>query len=357
MIPAKWPDAEELYPLVFQPICKERIWGGTLLREVLGRELPQTETPIGESWEVSDRPEANSVVRSGALAGCTLHELLAHYGTALVGGKTAPERFPLLVKLIDAGERLSLQVHPDEIACRSIGGGAEPKTEMWYIIAARRGACILAGLDPRATLVQTKSLLNSPEIEQVLRKHPSVPGDGYFIPAGTLHAIGAGNLILEIQQNSDTTYRLSDWGRVDAQGKPRELHVEKGLASVHFTDRSNPRIAGGLGYRAAQPEVPAGQAVPVFFGGRPAAGGRVARHDGAGSGIPSPELHRVAGDGASRFRCGGGTEGGGDGAGAVRLRGVPHRTGGGRRLGGSDPDVGLTLDFWRKRDIFDGVPL
>jgi len=244
MIPAKWPDAEELYPLVFQPIYQERIWGGTLMREVLGRELPATEKPIGESWEVSDRPEADSVVRSGALAGCTLHELLAHYGTALTGGKSAPERFPLLVKLIDAGERLSLQVHPDEIACRSIGGGAEPKTEMWYIIAARRGACILAGLDPRATLVQTKSLLDSPEIEQVLRKHPSVPGDGYFIPAGTLHAIGAGNLILEIQQNSDTTYRLSDWGRVDAQGKPRELHVEKGLASVHFTDRSNPRIAG-----------------------------------------------------------------------------------------------------------------
>lgn len=245
MIPEKWPDAEELYPLVFKPIYKERIWGGTLMREVLGRELPaESAAPIGESWEVSDRPEADSEVRSGALAGCTLHELLEHYGTALTGGGEAPARFPLLVKLIDAGERLSLQVHPDELVCRTLGGNAEPKTEMWYIIAARRGACILAGLAPRATLVQTKSMLNSPDIEQVLRRHPSVPGDGFFIPAGTLHAIGAGNLILEIQQNSDTTYRLSDWGRVDAQGKSRELHVEKGLASVHFTDRSNPRIAG-----------------------------------------------------------------------------------------------------------------
>ena len=243
MTPDFWPDAEALYPLVFSPIYRERIWGGTLMREVLGREQPATAAPIGESWEVSDRPDADSTVRNGALAGCTLHELLMHYGTALVGGTARPERFPLLVKLIDAGERLSLQVHPDEIACRSLPG-AEPKTEMWYIIAARRGACILAGLEPRATLVQTKALLDSPEVEQVLRRHPSVPGDGYFIPAGTLHAIGAGNLILEIQQNSDTTYRLSDWGRVDAQGRPRELHVEQGLASVHFTDRSNPRIAG-----------------------------------------------------------------------------------------------------------------
>ncbi len=240
----KWPDAEQLMPLEFSPVYQPRIWGGTMMHDVLGRQVPAGDTPIGESWELSDRPEAMSVVSGGPLAGRSLHELLTHYGTALTGGATAPERFPLLVKLIDAGERLSLQVHPDELACRSIGGGAEPKTEMWYIIAARRGGCILAGLEPRATLVQTKSLLNSPEVEQVLRKHPSVPGDAYFIPAGTLHAIGAGNLILEIQQNSDTTYRLSDWGRVDAQGKSRELHVEKGLVSVHFTDRSNPRIAG-----------------------------------------------------------------------------------------------------------------
>ena len=241
---SEFPDAALLYPLVFKPIYQERIWGGTLMQEVLGRSLPETAQPVGESWEVTDRPDAVSVVANGSLTGCTLHELLMHYGTALTGGKERFEQFPLLVKLIDAGERLSLQVHPDEILCRQLGEGAEPKTEMWYIIAARRGGCILAGLDPRATLVQTKELLHSPEVEQMLRKHPSVPGDGYFIPSGTLHAIGAGNLILEIQQNSDTTYRLSDWGRVDANGRSRELHVEKGLASVHFTDRSNPRIAG-----------------------------------------------------------------------------------------------------------------
>lgn len=240
----EWPDAAQLYPLIFEPVYQERIWGGTLMKEVLGRELPEGAQPIGEAWEVTDREDAVSVVTNGALAGRTLRELLTHYGTALTGGTEKFERFPLLVKLIDAGERLSLQVHPDEVTCRKLGDGAEPKTEMWYIIAARRGGCILAGLDSRATLVQTKALLHSPDVEGMLRKHPSVPGDGYFIPSGTLHAIGAGNLILEIQQNSDTTYRLSDWGRVDANGKSRELHVEKGLASVHFTDRSNPRIAG-----------------------------------------------------------------------------------------------------------------
>lgn len=244
MTMADFPEAGALYPLKFKPVYQERIWGGTLMKEVLHREQPETAQPVGESWEISDRPEADSVVSNGPLAGRTLHELLMHYGEALTGGSEKFDRFPLLVKLIDAGDRLSLQVHPDELICRQLGDGAEPKTEMWYIIAARRDGCILAGLAPRATLVQTKSLLHSPDVEQMLRKHPSVPGDGYFIPSGTLHAIGAGNLILEIQQNSDTTYRLSDWGRVDASGKSRELHVEKGLMSVHFTDRSNPRIVG-----------------------------------------------------------------------------------------------------------------
>ena len=239
-----WPDAEQLYPMIFEPIYQERIWGGDMLRSVLHRTLPETCRPVGESWELSDRPEAMSTVANGVLRGKTLHELLEHYGTALTGGAEKPERFPLLVKLIDAGERLSLQVHPDEILCRELGDGAEPKTEMWYIMAAKRGACILAGLDSKATLLHTRELLHTPEVEQMLRKHPSMPGDAYFIPSGTLHAIGAGNLILEIQQNSDTTYRLSDWGRVDANGKSRELHVEKGLAAVHFTDRSNPRIPG-----------------------------------------------------------------------------------------------------------------
>ncbi len=242
-------DAAKLYPLKFQPVYMERVWGGTMMREVLGRQLPESKLPIGEAWELVDREGEQSVVANGELAGATLNELVSHYRSMLVGrlgGRS--ERFPLIVKLIDAGERLSLQVHPDESACREIGNGAEPKTEMWYIISARPGARILAGLDGRATKIRLKDVLDSPsEVESMLQIYSSQPGDAYYIASGTLHAIGAGNLILEIQQNSDTTYRVNDWGRVDSNGKPRELHKEAGLKSINFTNRTSPRIAGVVG--------------------------------------------------------------------------------------------------------------
>jgi len=245
----QFPDTGELYPLAFAPILKERLWGGTMLRDVLHREIPEGNgVPIGESWELSDRADAQSTVVNGPLAGRTLGELVNHYREALVGRLwRGGSRFPLLVKLIDAGERLSLQVHPDAAACALLGGGAEPKTEMWYVMAARRGAAILAGLSGRATKQQVREKVASPEVESLLQSYESYPGDAYFITAGTPHAIGAGNLILEIQQNSDTTYRLSDWGRTDSQGRSRELHLEQGMKSIHFTNRSTPRIAGVVG--------------------------------------------------------------------------------------------------------------
>jgi len=237
--------SNSLYPLKFTPIYQARIWGGTQMSDVLKREVPPADEPIGESWEIVDRDGENSVVGNGPMAGKTLHDLLQHYGRELVGRKAKSiNRFPLLVKLIDAGDRLSLQVHPDEAACARIGGGAEPKTEMWYIVAARKGAQILAGLQSRATRQQLVSMLGSPDVENLLQVYPSLPGDAYFITSGTLHAIGGGNLILEIQQNSDTTYRVSDWGRVDGNGVPRELHVEKGIQSINFMNRTSPRIAG-----------------------------------------------------------------------------------------------------------------
>ena len=240
--------AAELYPLKFTPIFQERIWGGSQLSDVLGRDVPSKgKTPIGESWELSDRDDANSVVSEGVLAGRTIGELVAHYQTALLGEKgRGMSRFPLLVKLIDAGERLSLQVHPDASGCARIGNGAEPKTEMWYVIAAKRGAKIFAGLSPRATRLRLSEQLasGSDGIESLLQVYESLPRDAYYIPAGTVHAIGAGNLLLEIQQNSDTTYRLSDWGRVDASGNPRTLHVEQGMIAIDFTNRVSPRIAG-----------------------------------------------------------------------------------------------------------------
>ena len=242
-----FPEITSLAPLKFTPVYQERIWGGTLMSELLKRETPAG-VKTGEAWEISDRPGAESVVSEGELEGATLSQLVARYGRSLIGSKALEaDRFPLLIKLIDAGERLSLQVHPDEQMCRQFADGSEPKTEMWYVIAARKGARIMAGLSSKATRLQFMELVNSPEIEQLLQCHRSVPGDAYFINAGLLHAIGGGNLLLEIQQNSDTTYRLSDWGRVDSEGKSRELHLEKGLAATDFFNRNTPRIPGVTG--------------------------------------------------------------------------------------------------------------
>ena len=242
-----FPEISSLPPLKFTPVYKERPWGGTLMNELLNRVTPEG-VKTGEAWELSDREGADTPVAEGELAGVTLSELVRHYGRSFVGAKAAdPTRFPILVKLIDAGDRLSLQVHPDEKCCREFADGSEPKTEMWYVIAARKGARIMAGLSPKATRLQFQEKVNSPDIEQLLQCHRSVPGDAYFITAGVLHAIGGGNLLLEIQQNSDTTYRLSDWGRVDKEGKSRELHLEKGLAATDFYNRNTPRIPGVTG--------------------------------------------------------------------------------------------------------------
>ncbi len=242
-----FPEISALSPLKFTPVYKERPWGGSLMSELLKRVTPEG-VKTGEAWELSDREGADTPVAEGELAGVRLSELVRHYGRAFVGAKAAAaDRFPLLVKLIDAGDRLSLQVHPDEKCCRQFADGSEPKTEMWYVIAARKGARIMAGLSPKATRLQFQEKVNSPDVEQLLQCHRSVPGDAYFITAGVLHAIGGGNLLLEIQQNSDTTYRLSDWGRLDKDGKSRELHLEKGLAATDFYNRNTPRIPGVTG--------------------------------------------------------------------------------------------------------------
>ncbi len=244
------PEAGSLYPLMFQPIYQRRIWGGSLLARVLGRELPPTvadEDPIGESWELADRGDAQSKVANGPLAGCELGALVRHYGQALLGANWDGARFPLLVKLIDAGERLSLQVHPDEAYCRANRDGSEPKTEMWYIVGCEPYGEILAGLTPRATRDLLVKELDSPRVAELLQRFPSQIGDSYFIQAGTVHAIGAGNLIFEIQQNSDTTFRVSDWGRVGQDGKPRQLHIEQGIRAIGFSNRVVPRIPAVVG--------------------------------------------------------------------------------------------------------------
>ncbi len=237
-------DKDELYPLLFEPLYKEVMWGGTQLASKLNRPIPKDGPAIGEAWEICDREGFSSLVANGPLAGTSLHELVSSYGKEFVGHRFNGGHFPLLVKLIDAGKRLSLQVHPNEEACAKIGGGAEPKTEMWYVIAAERGAKIIAGLSGKSTRRQFVENLNSADIEKLLQVFDSYPGDAYFINAGRVHAIGSGNLLLEIQQNSDTTYRISDWGRTDSSGKPRQLHIEQAMESIDFMDRTVPRITG-----------------------------------------------------------------------------------------------------------------
>lgn len=237
-------EKDKLYPFIFEPIYMERMWGGNYMTEHLGRKLPKGKKPIGEAWELSDRDDAQSIVANGPLKGASLKALVEHYGKNLVGSSFRGGKFPLLVKLIDAGKRLSLQVHPDEGACAKLGEGAEPKTEMWYVIACDRDAKIMSGLKGSATKRQFMDSLNSPDIEDYLQVSDSRPGDAYFINSRRIHAIGAGNLLLEIQQNSDTTFRVSDWGRVDQNGKSRELHLEKALKCIDFMDRTSSRIAG-----------------------------------------------------------------------------------------------------------------
>ena len=241
-------DRDKLYPLVFQPIYHGKMWGGTQIKDFLNRDnMPELKDPVGESWELVDREDEQSVVANGPLKGTTISQLVKHYGKNLLGSKYTGGKFPLLVKIIDASERLSLQVHPDEQACSRLGEGAEPKTEMWYVLNSQKDAKIMAGVNPRSTKQRLLSSMHTAEVEKELQVFESEPGDAYFISSGTLHAIGEGNLILEIQQNSDTTYRVSDWGRVDKEGSPRELHVEKALESINYINRTSPRVPGVVG--------------------------------------------------------------------------------------------------------------
>jgi len=222
-------------PISFIPLYMERVWGGRELANRLGRELPGTQ-PIGEAWEIVDREEAQSVVGNGPLKGKTLHDLWTNHRAEIFGARHAKAgaRFPLLCKLLDARDRLSVQVHPPAAIAPQLGG--EPKTEMWYFLSCDPGSRIYAGLVPGTTHGTFAAALADGTVESNLHVLPTHEGDSIFIPSGRLHAIGEGNLIVEIQQNSDTTYRVFDWNRVGLDGKPRELHVEQSMVSTDFSD-------------------------------------------------------------------------------------------------------------------------
>ena len=234
---------DDLYPLLFEPAYKQVFWGGEKFRSVLKRPLPEDLPPLGEAWDICDRPNFSSPVLNGPLAGSTLRELLEHFGGDLVGGNYHGGPFPVIVKIVDARQRLSMQVHPTEDFC-STHEFCESKTEMWYVLQADKDAQIYAGLSSTATRQSFLSTLRDPEVESQLQQFDSIAGDAYFLPAGRIHFLGAGNLVLEISQNSDTSFRISDWGRTDENGEKRELNTREAITCMEFIDRTVPRICG-----------------------------------------------------------------------------------------------------------------
>ena len=226
--------SDALYPLTFIPIFKERVWGGRRLEDLYGKRLPSG-VPIGESWELSDRPGDVSVVANGPLAGKDLHWLLEHRAQELMGAAALHQgRFPLLIKILDAQEKLSLQVHPPSGRAGALGG--EPKTEMWYVALASPDAELYVGLRRDCTRQEFIDKLQSGTVADCFHRIRVRAGDAMFLPSGRVHALGAGTVIFEIQQNSDTTYRVFDWNRRGLDGKPRDLHLEQSLKSIQFDD-------------------------------------------------------------------------------------------------------------------------
>jgi len=222
-----------LYPLVFQPIFKDRIWGGRELERIFGKKIPAAQ-PIGESWEISDRPGDASIIVNGPLAGKNLRWLMENHAAEILGDAkpAAGGRFPLLCKILDAREKLSLQVHPPASKAAELKG--EPKTEMWFIADAAPDASLYVGLKRGVTRAEFEQKIADGSVADCFHRIPVKAGDTMFLPSGRVHAIGDGLVIFEIQQNSDTTYRVFDWNRVGLDGKPRELHIAQSLASIDF---------------------------------------------------------------------------------------------------------------------------
>jgi len=222
----------------------ERVWGGRQIATKLGKPLPP-DVPIGESWELVDREDAQSVVATGELTGMTLHDLWTKKREPIFGANLPDTpRFPLLAKILDARETLSVQVHPPAHKAAELGG--EPKTEMWYLLDAAREAELFAGFRKGTTRGEFECALREGRVAELLHRIPVKAGDAIFIPSGRCHAIGAGCLIVEIQQNSDTTYRVFDWNRAGLDGKSRALHVAESLASIDFDDHE-PSLAQANG--------------------------------------------------------------------------------------------------------------
>jgi mannose-6-phosphate isomerase len=214
----------------------ERIWGGTKLRDLYGLDAPQGRA-VGEAWLVSDHAQHESRVACGALAGKTLRQIVQESSGVVLGTRvqlTVHGRFPLLLKLLDSTDLLSVQVHPDDETARRLNEPDVGKTEMWHVLHAERDSELICGLAPSVGKPELVQAIRDGSIAARMIRFGVKPGDSVFVPAGTVHAIGRGIVLAEIQQNSDLTYRLYDWERLQSDGTPRPLHIEKGLEAIHF---------------------------------------------------------------------------------------------------------------------------
>lgn len=226
-----------MYPLKFIPVYKKTIWGGRNIEKKFNRHIP--EGKVAESWEVCCRKEGNSVVSNGVYKDRNLYDLITTYKEELLGSKVYDRfsnNFPLILKIIDANDKLSVQVHPDE-DYQGFENGESSKAEMWYIIDAKPGAQIIYGLKEGITKDEFAEAVKNKDIKHTLNFVTVRKGECYYIPGGTVHAILDGILIAEIQQNSNTTYRVYDWDRVDDKGKSRELHINKALNAISFDNK------------------------------------------------------------------------------------------------------------------------
>lgn len=234
------------YPLKFKPVYKDYIWGGRNL-EKLGKVLP--EGKVAESWELSCHPDGVSIVENGEFEGTSLGDLISEYGAKILGSSLPDkflEKFPLLIKFIDANDRLSVQVHPEDEYAKLHENGELGKNEMWYIIDAKPGAKLIYGVVPGTTRESFAQAVKEGRIESCLNYIEVKPGDTLNIPAGLVHAIGEGIMLAEVQQNSNTTYRVYDYDRRDKNGSSRPLHIDKALEVINFNTSGEASKAEGL---------------------------------------------------------------------------------------------------------------
>lgn len=228
---------QKLYPLRFNPVYKDYIWGGSRIPKIYNRNQP--DGVYAESWEISTHPDGTTTIANGPLAGKSLCDLLPENKTALLGTNVKGSDFPLLIKLIDARDVLSVQVHPNDSNAAAVSG--QPKTEMWYFLEGDGSAQIYCGLKPGVGREEFLRAMENKTFAEILQSIPARKGEAVFVPGGRVHAIGTGCLILEVQQNSNTTYRIYDWERVDASGRGRELHIEKALKVIDWKNNGDPR--------------------------------------------------------------------------------------------------------------------